>query len=196
MQGGLRRDFDEPSRVAGLSRGHRVIPARDPPIGEAGPRALQNSPLFSSHHPGARLIALGASKGESYSMPRIVRFHQVGGPEVLHIEDLPSPTPKKGEVRIRVEAIGLNRAEIMFRSGHYLEQPKFPSSLGYEAAGVVEEVGPGVTGLSSGDRVSSIPSFSMVKYGTYGEVAVLPAYAVAKYPARERSGPDRGPEFV
>ena len=70
-------------------------------------------------------------------MPRIVRFHQLGGPEVLRIEDLPSPTPKKGEVRIRVEAIGLNRAEIMFRSGHYLEQPKFPSSLGYEAAGVV-----------------------------------------------------------
>ena len=116
-------------------------------------------------------------------MPRIVRFHQVGGPEVLRIEDLPSPAPKKGEVRIRVEAIGLNRAEIMFRSGHYLEQPKFPSSLGYEAAGVVEEVGPGVTGLSSGDRVSSIPSFSLVKYGTYGEVAVLPAYALAKYPA-------------
>ena len=116
-------------------------------------------------------------------MPRIVRFHQVGGPEVLRIEDLPSPAPKKGEVRIRVEAIGLNRAEVMFRAGNYLEQPKFPSSLGYEAAGVVEEVGPGVTGLSSGDRVSSIPSFSMVKYGTYGEVAVLPAYALAKYPA-------------
>jgi NADPH:quinone reductase-like Zn-dependent oxidoreductase len=116
-------------------------------------------------------------------MPRIVRFHQVGGPEVLRIEDLPSPTPKKGEVRIRVEAIGLNRAEIMFRTGLYLEQPKFPSSLGYEAAGVVEEVGPGVTGLSIGDRVSSIPSFSMGKYGTYGEVAVLPAYALAKYPA-------------
>jgi len=116
-------------------------------------------------------------------MPRIVRFHQVGGPEVLRIEDLPSPTPKKGEVRIRVEAIGLNRAEIMFRSGQYLEEPKFPSSLGYEAAGVVEELGAGVTGLSIGDRVSSIPSFSMVKYGTYGEVAVLPAYALAKYPA-------------
>ena len=116
-------------------------------------------------------------------MPRIVRFHQVGGPEVLRIEDLPSPAPKKGEVRIRVEAIGLNRAEVMFRAGNYLEQPKFPSSLGYEAAGVVEEVGPGVTGLSSGDRVSSIPSFSMVKYGTYGEVALLPAYALAKYPA-------------
>ena len=116
-------------------------------------------------------------------MPRIVRFHQVGGPEVLRIEDLPSPTPKKGEVRIRVEAIGLNRAEIMFRSGQYLEEPKFPSSLGYEAAGVVEELGAGVTGLSIGDRVSSIPSFSMMKYGTYGEVAVLPAYALAKYPA-------------
>ena len=115
-------------------------------------------------------------------MPKIVRFHQVGGPEVLQLEDLPSPTPQKGEVRIRVEAIGLNRAEIMFRSGQYLDQPKFPAGLGYEAAGTIEEVGPGVTGFSSGDRVSSIPSFSMMKYGTYGEVAVLPACALAKYP--------------
>jgi NADPH:quinone reductase-like Zn-dependent oxidoreductase len=115
-------------------------------------------------------------------MPKIVRIHHVGGPEVLQLEDLPSPTPQKGEVRIRVEAIGLNRAEIMFRSGQYLEQPKFPSRLGYEAAGIVEEVGPGVIGFSNGDRVSSIPAFSIQKYGTYGEVAVLPANALAKYP--------------
>ena len=115
-------------------------------------------------------------------MPKIVRFYQVGGPEVLKLEELPAPRPAKGEVRIKVEAIGLNRAEVMFRSGQYLEQPEFPSGLGYEASGTVEEIGPGVTGLKPGDRVSSVPSFSMRKYSTYGEVALLPAYALAKYP--------------
>jgi NADPH:quinone reductase len=117
-------------------------------------------------------------------MPKIVRFHQTGGAEVLQLEELATPVPQKDEVRIRVEAIGLNRAEIMFRQGAYLEQPQFPSLLGYEAAGVVEEIGPGVTDFKPGDRVSSIPSFSMTRYGTYGEVAVLPAYALAKYPSR------------
>jgi NADPH:quinone reductase-like Zn-dependent oxidoreductase len=115
-------------------------------------------------------------------MPKIVRFHQVGGPEVLKLEELPSPQPGKGEARIKVEAIGLNRAEVMFRNGQYLYQPKFPSTLGYEASGTVEEVGPGVTGLKPGDRVSSVPSFSMRDYYTYGEVALLPASALAKYP--------------
>jgi NADPH:quinone reductase len=117
-------------------------------------------------------------------MPKIVRFHEVGGPEVLKLEELPNPRPAKGEVRIRVEAIGLNRAEVMFRSGQYLEQPQLPSSLGYEAAGIVEEVGPDVAGLQPGDRVSSVPSFSMQKYFTYGEVALLPAHALAKYPTK------------
>jgi NADPH:quinone reductase-like Zn-dependent oxidoreductase len=70
----------------------------------------------------------------------------------------------------------------MFRSGQYLEQPELPSRLGYEASGTVEEVGLGVTGLEPGDRVSSIPSFSMRTYWTYGEVALLPVHAVAKYP--------------
>jgi len=115
-------------------------------------------------------------------MPKIVRFHQVGGPEVLKLEELPAPKPQKGEVLIRVDAIGLNRAESMFRSGQYLYQPIFPAGLGYEASGTVEEVGPGVTGLKPGDRVSSVPSFSLLEYGTYGEVALLPARALARYP--------------
>jgi NADPH:quinone reductase-like Zn-dependent oxidoreductase len=123
-------------------------------------------------------------------MPRIVRFRQVGGPEVLQLEELPAPLPEKGEVRIKVEAIGLNRAEVMFRRGQYLYQPRFPSTLGYEASGAVEEIGPGVTGWKPGDRVSSVPSFSMQDYYTYGEVALLPASALAKYP--ENLGPIEG----
>lgn len=116
-------------------------------------------------------------------MPRIVRFHETGGAEVLRIEELPLAEPGAGEVRLKVEAIGLNRAEVMFRSGQYLETPAFPSRLGYEAAGVVDAVGPGVSGVAVGDRVSTIPSFSVGLYGVYGESAVVPAYAVAPYPA-------------
>ncbi|MGB1801310.1 MAG: zinc-dependent alcohol dehydrogenase family protein [Gammaproteobacteria bacterium] len=115
-------------------------------------------------------------------MPRIVRFHEVGQADVLKLEELPLVEPQEGELRIKVEAIGLNRAEVMFRNGQYLESPELPSKLGYEAAGIVDAVGPGVEGFQIGDRVSSIPAFSMSQYGVYGEAAILPVSAVAHYP--------------
>lgn len=74
-------------------------------------------------------------------MPRVVRFHEIGGPEVLKFEDVPSPQPGRGEVRLKVQAIGLNRAESMFCRGHYVYPPNLSAGLGYEAAGVVEAVG-------------------------------------------------------
>ncbi len=113
---------------------------------------------------------------------RIVRFYQTGGPDVLKIETVDVPAPASGEVRIRVKALGLNRAEVMFRSGQYLEQPKFPARLGYEAAGIVESIGSGVEGLAVGDAVSTAPAFSQNQYGVYGELAVVPATAVMKHP--------------
>jgi NADPH:quinone reductase-like Zn-dependent oxidoreductase len=116
------------------------------------------------------------------AMARVVRFHQTGGPEVLKIEDLEVPPPGKGEVQIRVKALGLNRAESMFRSGQYLEVPKLPARLGYEAAGTVAAVGPDIQGFKVGDAVSTIPSFSLNAYGLYGELANAPAYAVVKHP--------------
>ena len=70
-------------------------------------------------------------------MSKLVRFHQTGGPEVLQVEDLPVRDPAAGEVQIRARAIGLNRAESMFRNGAYVETPRLPAGLGYEAAGVV-----------------------------------------------------------
>ena len=115
-------------------------------------------------------------------MARAVRFHKIGGPEVLQIDTAETPEPGRGEVRINVKALGLNRAESMFRSGTYLEEPTFPSRIGYEAAGTVDAVGPGVTGLQPGDAVSTIPAFPQAKYGVYGDVAVVPAAAVAKHP--------------
>lgn len=115
-------------------------------------------------------------------MPKIVRFHATGDADVLKIEDLPLAEPGDGEVRLKVEAIGLNRAEVMYRRGQYLETPELPSRLGYEAAGTVDAVGPGVSSLQVGERVSTIPSFSMGKYGVYGESAIVPAYAAVPYP--------------
>lgn len=116
-------------------------------------------------------------------MARIVRFHETGGPDVLKIDEVEVPAPKKGEVRIAVKALGLNRAESMFRSGQYLEVPNFPARLGYEASGTVEAIGEGVEDLQVGDAVSTIPGFSLNEYGVYGEVALAPASAVAKHPS-------------
>ena len=115
-------------------------------------------------------------------MPKIVRFHETGEADVLKIEEMPLTEPGEGEVRIKVEAIGLNRAEIMFRQGMYLEAPTFPSRIGYEAAGTVDAVGPSTSGVQVGDRVGTIPSFSVGKYGVYGESAIVPVHAVAHYP--------------
>jgi NADPH:quinone reductase-like Zn-dependent oxidoreductase len=116
-------------------------------------------------------------------MARVVRFHETGGPEVLRIEELEVPPPGKGEVQIRIHALGLNRAESMFRSGQYLEDPKLPARLGYEAAGTVAAIGPGVEGVEVGDAVSTIPSFSLNAYGLYGDLANAPAQAVVHHPA-------------
>src|ERR1041385_947409 len=106
---------------------------------------------------------------------RTVRFNQLGGPEVLRIEELPVAEPQTSEVRIKVQAIGLNRAEVMFRTGQYLEQPEFPSRIGVEAAGIVDAVGPGVANVRVGDRISVATGQSIGHYGTYGESAIIPA---------------------
>ncbi len=117
-------------------------------------------------------------------MARIVRFYETGGPEVLRLEELADNAPGSGEVRLKIEAIGLNRAEVMLRQGIYHEQPEFPSRIGYEAAGVIESIGPGVNSLNVGMRVATVPSFalSQTRHGVYGESATVPAEIVLAYP--------------
>ena len=120
---------------------------------------------------------------ETATTVRIVRFHQIGGPEVLKVDELPLPEPSTGEVRLRVKAIGLNRAEVMFRQGKYLVSPVLPSKLGYEASGIIEAIGSGVDKSWLGKIVSTVPAFPADAYGVYGEVAIVPVSAVAEYPA-------------
>lgn len=115
-------------------------------------------------------------------MSKVVTFNRTGGPEVLEIVDMEVPAPAAGEVQIRVQAIGLNRAEIMYRNGQYVIEPEFPARLGYEAAGVVQAVGENVEAFTTGDLVSVIPSFMFNEYGMYGELVNAPVHAVVKHP--------------
>ncbi|RYY05894.1 MAG: alcohol dehydrogenase, partial [Alphaproteobacteria bacterium] len=115
-------------------------------------------------------------------MTRIVRFHEIGAPDVLKVEDVTVPAPKAGEVQIRVRAMGLNRAEVMFRTGQYVTEPTFPAILGYEAAGTVEALGPEIQGFAIGDAVSVVPCFMLGEYGLHGELVNAPAIGVVKHP--------------
>jgi NADPH:quinone reductase-like Zn-dependent oxidoreductase len=117
-------------------------------------------------------------------MPKIVRFYSIGGPENLKLEEAPTRPPGQDEVKLRVQAVGLNRAESGFMRGRYFETPELPSSIGYEAAGVVEAVGPGVDSSWVGKSVATVPGYSMSKYGVLGEEAIVPAYSLGEYPAK------------
>jgi NADPH2:quinone reductase len=107
---------------------------------------------------------------------KAVRFSQIGGPEVLNLEDVDVGDPGPGEVRVRHVAVGLNFADTYFRTGLYPVQP--PSGLGVEAAGVIEAVGQDVVGFAVGDRVAYTGS----PLGAYSTARVMPAGSLVKLP--------------
>ncbi|GAA5014624.1 zinc-dependent alcohol dehydrogenase family protein [Actinopolymorpha pittospori] len=116
-------------------------------------------------------------------MAKAVKFDKIGGSEVLELREVEVGEPGAGELRIRVDAIGLNRGDVMYREGAYFYQPVFPSGLGYEAAGVVEAVGPDVSGFTAGETVGVVPAFLLTDYGTYGDHVLVPAAATVHRPA-------------
>jgi NADPH:quinone reductase-like Zn-dependent oxidoreductase len=111
-----------------------------------------------------------------------VRFYKVGGPEVLHVETVEVPAPAPHEVRLQVKAVGINRMDTVIRMGLFPIPPVFPAHLGFEAAGVIEAVGSAVTMVKVGDKVNVFPAFMPNDYGTYGDLIVLPAYALQPFP--------------
>jgi len=117
-------------------------------------------------------------------MAKVVRIHEQGPPEVLRIEDLDVGTPGPGELRVRIEAIGLNRSEAAFRAGQYPVKPKFPAPMGYEAAGVVEALGSDVRDFKTGDRICVLPTYRLGEYGVYAEAALVPARCVLAAPPK------------
>ncbi|MBZ4422637.1 quinone oxidoreductase [Myxococcus sp. RHSTA-1-4] len=104
---------------------------------------------------------------------KAIRYHEVGGPEVLRLEEVPDPVPGPGEVRIRVRAAGVNFADTERRRGLYDAQAPLPRILGSEAAGVVESVGPGVDASWLGRRVVALTVRSYAELATAREEALL-----------------------
>jgi NADPH2:quinone reductase len=109
-------------------------------------------------------------------MTHAIRFHKIGGPEVLVWEEVQVGKPGPGEARIRHTAVGLNFIDIYHRTGLY--PMPLPSGLGGEGAGVVEEVGAGVTDLKPGDRVA----YGNAPLGSYSEARLIPADRLLKLP--------------
>ena len=109
-------------------------------------------------------------------MTHVVRIHKTGGPEVLSWDEVELARPGAGEVRIRQTAVGLNYIDTYNRRGIY--PLSLPSSLGGEGAGVVEEVGPGVTDLKPGDRVA----YGNAPIGAYAEARLIPADRLVSLP--------------
>jgi NADPH:quinone reductase-like Zn-dependent oxidoreductase len=116
-------------------------------------------------------------------MSRKVVFNRTGPAEVLEIIEIEPPVPAKDEVRIRVKAIGLNRAEVNYRAGTFGSPASFPAQLGFEASGTIDAVGQSVSGLSVGDPVSVIPTFTPAQYGLYGDLVLAPARSVVVVPS-------------
>jgi NADPH2:quinone reductase len=106
---------------------------------------------------------------------KAIQINATGGPEVLRLAELPIPQPGPGQVLIRVETVGVNFIEVYFRKGTY--KASLPLTPGSEAAGTVEELGPGVKGFAYGDLVASTSVL-----GSYAEYALVPAAQLVKVP--------------
>ncbi|MCO6005179.1 zinc-dependent alcohol dehydrogenase family protein [Actinoallomurus purpureus] len=117
-------------------------------------------------------------------MATAVLFDELGGPEALRLEKVRIGEPGEGQVQVRIDAIGLNRSEALFRAGGYYYQPTLPASrLGTEAAGVVEAVGSGVDDFTPGDAVSILATgINMSSHGIYGDRVNVAARSLLRRP--------------
>jgi NADPH2:quinone reductase len=111
------------------------------------------------------------------SIMKAIQVHRAGGPEVLELTDLPKPSPGPGQALIRVEAVGLNFADILYVAGEYLVRTRYPMVPGMEFAGTIEALGEGVEGLQLGQRVAALGGS-----GAFAEYAVVPARSLLPVP--------------
>jgi NADPH2:quinone reductase len=111
---------------------------------------------------------------------KAIRVHDFGGPEVLRLEEVEDPRPGRGQVVVRVHAVGVNPVDTYIRSGVYRVKPPTPYTPGSDASGVIESVGEGVSGVAAGDRVYTAGTLS----GAYAELALCDAAQVHRLPER------------
>jgi NADPH2:quinone reductase len=107
---------------------------------------------------------------------KAIRINETGGPEVMHVEEIEMPTPREGEVLVKVAAAGINFADLAQRQGAYLTRTRTPTTLGFEFAGTVEALGPGVSSPAVGTRVVAFGD------GGYAEYAIAPITSVVPIP--------------
>ena len=114
-------------------------------------------------------------------LPRMrqIWITKTGSPDVLAVKEAPDPEAKKGEVRVRVHASGINFADLMARVGLYPDAPPVPCVVGYEVSGTIDQVGEGVTTFAVGDRV-----LAMCKFGGYSDVVAVPVNQLVKMPEK------------
>lgn len=111
-----------------------------------------------------------------------VRYDRLGGPEVLSVDHFDPGEPGPGEVRVAVEAVGLNWADTLLRGGVYLIKPDLPARIGGEGSGTITAVGPDVTAWVVGDRVAMLVPPSYERYGTYATETLHPANGLIRLP--------------
>jgi NADPH:quinone reductase len=110
-------------------------------------------------------------------MSQAFRFHQTGGPDVLRLEDVQVGEPGPGQVRMRNTAVAVNYRDVLLRRGAHAVK-SLPSGLGLESAGIVEAVGPDVTGIAAGDRVACVAAPD----NAYAQLRIVPAQRVVPLP--------------
>ena len=113
---------------------------------------------------------------------KAIIIHKYGGPDVMKLEDVPTPAPTDRQVLVRVKAVGVNPVDTYLRSGNYANAPKPPYTPGKDAAGIIERVGDGVTKFKAGDRVYTAGSIS----GTYAEYSLCEEGQLGKLPENVR----------
>lgn len=137
--------------------------------------------------PHSRTLTARPPEGVGYHAPmRVICIHDFGGPERLHLDDLPRPRPSQGELLIRVVAAGVNPVDGKIREGWLAEvlPHEFPLVPGWDAAGVVEELGDGATRFRKGDRVWAFAKKPVVRWGCYAEFVAVSERDVAPMPRK------------
>jgi len=111
---------------------------------------------------------------------KAIQVHEFGGPEVLKLEEIPTPKPAAGQVLVRIHGVGVNPYDTYMRNGTYAVKPTLPYTPGSDGAGVIEAVGPGITKVKPGDRVYVAKTVT----GAYAEYAIALESQVHPLPAK------------
>ena len=117
-------------------------------------------------------------------MNKVARLNEFAGPNAISITHEEIPVPGGGEVLVKMKTAGLNHVEKMIMYGHFPIKPELSANIGYEGAGIIEELGAGVDGFQKGEEVCIIPNMPFDKYGVIGNYSVVPSTSIVAKPSK------------